>query len=68
MLHFDCAQGKGGCRDAARIQAPKSTSAPPHAVSVITITLKSLEEAKAPDDSKINQHKPMISLTCLYAN
>ena len=26
------------------------------------------EEAKAPDDSKINQQKPRISLTCLYAN
>ena len=26
------------------------------------------EEAKTPDHSKINQKKPKISLTCLYAN
>ena len=38
--------------------------------SLIKITMKSQqeEEAKAPDDSKINEQKPRISLTCLYAN
>ena len=38
--------------------------------SLIKIIMKSQEEeeTKAPDDSKINQQKPRISLTCLHAN
>ena len=59
-------------RDAARNQASESlylqrlTSL---MWSLINITLKpQQEEAKNKDDSKINQKKPRISLTCLYAN
>ena len=37
--------------------------------SLSKIIMKSQEEeAEASDDSKINQQKPRISFTCLYAN
>ena len=59
------------CRDAARNQASESTSATPGVVGVIPHhdhVEATRRRAKAPDDSKINQKKPRISLNCLYAN